>query len=37
MRRGAAILELLKQHKFAVRKPEEMLKAVEQLESGGEQ
>ena len=37
MRRGAAILELLKQHKFAVRKPEELLKAVEQLERGGEQ
>ena len=37
MRRGAAILEMLKQSKFAVRKPETMLKQVEQLENGGNQ
>ena len=37
MRRGACILEMLKQPKFAVRKPMDMLEAVEQLESGGGQ
>lgn len=36
MRRGAAILELLKQPKFAARKPKAMLEMVRQLESGGE-
>ena len=35
MRRGALILEMLKQHKFAVRKPETMLEMIERLESGG--
>ena len=37
MRRGAAILEMLKQPKFAVRKPKTMLEQVERLENGGNQ
>ncbi len=35
MRRGALILELLKQPKFAVRTPKEMLALTKQLENGG--
>lgn len=37
MRRGAMILELLKQQKFAVRSPEMMLELVKRLSDGGTQ
>lgn len=35
MRRGALILEMLKQHKYAVRTPETMLDQVAELNAGG--
>ncbi len=35
MARGAAILEMLKQQKFAVRTPEEMLRMAAELDGGG--
>ena len=36
MRRGAMILETLKQQKFAVRKPEAMLELAGRLSDGGQ-
>lgn len=37
MRRGAVILDMLKQHKFAVRTPEMMLEITGRLAGGGAQ
>ena len=37
IRRGAEILEMLKQHKFAVRTEEEMLAAAEKIGDGAAQ